>query len=70
MAENYGKIQQVIGPTVDLEFDSDHLPEILNAIRILTPTRASISSLRSPSTSATTWCVRSPWTPPTDSSAA
>jgi len=34
MAENYGKIQQVIGPTVDLEFDSDHLPEILNAIRI------------------------------------
>ena len=34
MAENYGKIQQVIGPTVDLEFDSDHLPEMLNAIRI------------------------------------
>ena len=34
MAENYGKIQQVIGPTVDLEFDSDHLPKILNAIRI------------------------------------
>ena len=34
MAENYGKVQQVIGPTVDLEFDSDHLPEILNAIRI------------------------------------
>ena len=35
MAENYGKVQQVIGPTVDLEFDSDHLPEILNAIRIV-----------------------------------
>ena len=34
MAENYGKVQQVIGPTVDLEFDSDHLPEMLNAIRI------------------------------------
>ncbi|MFT5233000.1 MAG: F-type H+-transporting ATPase subunit beta [Candidatus Krumholzibacteriia bacterium] len=34
MAENYGKVQQVIGPTVDLEFDSDHLPAILNAIRI------------------------------------
>ncbi|MDX2472262.1 MAG: F0F1 ATP synthase subunit beta [Candidatus Krumholzibacteria bacterium] len=34
MAENYGNIQQVIGPTVDLEFDSDHLPRILNAIRI------------------------------------
>ena len=35
MAGNYGKVQQVIGPTVDLEFDSDHLPEILNAIRIV-----------------------------------
>jgi len=34
MAENYGKVQQVIGPTVDLEFDSDHLPSILNAIHI------------------------------------
>jgi len=34
MAENYGKVVQVIGPTVDLEFDSDHLPEILNAIEI------------------------------------
>ncbi|MBD3221754.1 F0F1 ATP synthase subunit beta, partial [bacterium] len=35
MAENYGTVKQVIGPTVDLEFDSDHLPEILNAIRIV-----------------------------------
>ncbi len=34
MAENYGKVLQVIGPTVDLEFDSDHLPEILNAVHI------------------------------------
>ena len=34
MAENYGLVQQVIGPTVDLEFDSDNLPEILNAIHI------------------------------------
>jgi F-type H+-transporting ATPase subunit beta len=34
MAENYGKVLQVIGPTVDLEFDSDHLPDILNAIHI------------------------------------
>jgi F-type H+-transporting ATPase subunit beta len=39
MAENYGKIRQVIGPTVDLEFDSDHLPEILNAIRITDESR-------------------------------
>jgi len=29
-----GKIVQVIGPTVDCEFDSDSLPNILNAIKI------------------------------------
>ncbi len=34
MAENYGKVVQVIGPTVDLEYKADHLPEILNAIEI------------------------------------
>ena len=34
MAENYGRIVQVIGPTVDLEFDAECLPEILNAIKI------------------------------------
>ncbi|OPZ22548.1 MAG: ATP synthase subunit beta [candidate division BRC1 bacterium ADurb.BinA364] len=31
---NEGKIRQVIGPTVDVEFHSDKLPNILNAIRI------------------------------------
>ncbi len=31
---NIGKIVQVIGPTVDVEFPSDRLPKILNAIRI------------------------------------
>ena len=31
---NIGKIVQVIGPTVDVEFASDRLPQILNAIRI------------------------------------
>ncbi len=34
MAENIGKVVQVIGPTVDIEFDADDLPEILNAIKI------------------------------------
>ena len=34
MAENIGKVVQIIGPTVDCEFDSDNLPEILNAIKI------------------------------------
>jgi F-type H+-transporting ATPase subunit beta len=32
--KNVGKIVQVIGPTVDVEFPSDQLPPILNAIRI------------------------------------
>ncbi|SYZ72381.1 membrane-bound ATP synthase, F1 sector, beta-subunit [Candidatus Zixiibacteriota bacterium] len=34
MAENIGKVVQVIGPTVDCEFDADNLPTILNAIKI------------------------------------
>ncbi|MBI5709771.1 MAG: F0F1 ATP synthase subunit beta [Candidatus Eisenbacteria bacterium] len=34
MAQNVGKIVQVIGPTVDVEFDADKLPRILDAIRI------------------------------------
>ncbi len=34
MAENVGKVAQVIGATVDCEFRSDALPNILNAIKI------------------------------------
>ncbi len=34
---NIGKIVQIIGPTVDVEFPADCLPEILNAIRIEVP---------------------------------
>jgi len=34
VAKNVGKIVQVIGPTVDCEFESDKLPALLNAIRI------------------------------------
>ncbi|RME31817.1 MAG: F0F1 ATP synthase subunit beta, partial [Candidatus Zixiibacteriota bacterium] len=35
MAEqNVGKVVQVIGPTVDCEFEAEHLPHILNAIKI------------------------------------
>lgn len=33
--ENWGKVVQVIGPTVDCEFHSDRLPNILNAITIV-----------------------------------
>ena len=32
--ENYGKVKQVIGATVDCEFDADKLPNIYNAIKI------------------------------------
>jgi F0F1-type ATP synthase beta subunit len=31
---NVGKVVQVIGPTVDVAFDADKLPRILNAITI------------------------------------
>jgi F-type H+-transporting ATPase subunit beta len=34
MAENIGKIIQVIGPTVDCEFPAESLPNILNALTI------------------------------------
>jgi F-type H+-transporting ATPase subunit beta len=34
MADNIGKVVQVIGPVLDVEFDPEHLPEIYNALRI------------------------------------
>ncbi len=35
MAEhNVGKVVQVIGPVIDVEFDPEHLPELYNALRI------------------------------------
>ncbi|MCD6250119.1 MAG: F0F1 ATP synthase subunit beta [candidate division Zixibacteria bacterium] len=37
MAENVGKVVQVIGNTVDCEFPADSLPDILNAIQIPVP---------------------------------
>src|ERR687884_243149 len=40
MAETHaGKIVQVIGPVVDVEFDAGHLPEIYNALRIQANTK-------------------------------
>jgi len=32
---NIGKVVQVIGPVVDVEFDENHLPAIFNAVRIV-----------------------------------
>lgn len=34
MAENIGRVAQVIGPVVDIRFDRDQLPSILNAIEL------------------------------------
>lgn len=39
-----GKITQVIGPVVDVDFPPGHLPKILNALKISNP---SISSEKS-----------------------
>ena len=36
MAENIGKVVQVIGPVVDVEFEPDKLPELLTALSIET----------------------------------
>ncbi len=40
MSENIGKIVQVIGAIVDIEFEEGKLPNILNAIRILDPNKS------------------------------
>ena len=37
-----GRIIQVIGPVLDVEFDTDHLPEIYNALRIQGKTEAGV----------------------------
>jgi len=36
-ARNVGKIVQVIGPVLDIEFEPEHLPEIYNALEIANP---------------------------------
>ena len=32
--ENYGRVKQVIGPIVDVEFESGRLPAIYHAVRV------------------------------------
>jgi len=39
MADNYGEVVQVIGPSVDIRFAADKLPEILHAITITEESR-------------------------------
>ena len=74
--QNVGRVESVTGVVVDALFD-DELPEIYSALEIKVPrARANATpamrpdAARSSSTSATTACARSRWTPPTASSAA
>ena len=40
MAESTGRVVQVIGPVLDVEFEAAHLPEIYNALRLKTTNEA------------------------------
>ena len=66
MAEqNVGKVVQVIGPVLDIEFPEGHLPAIYNAVVVKddgkeTGESRSTSSRRSRSTSARAACAASP----------
>ena len=64
---NMGKITQVIGPVVDVEFEPGQVPQIFNALKVTNPAisdQHGTSSSRWRSTSARTPCAASPWTPP------
>ncbi len=39
--DNYGKVTQVIGATLDAEFDEAHMPKIYNALKIIVKTELS-----------------------------
>jgi F-type H+-transporting ATPase subunit beta len=41
-AQRVGKIVQIIGPVLDVEFEAGHLPEIYNALRITTDANGTI----------------------------
>ena len=61
--QKVGKVVQVIGPVVDIEFADGHLPDIYNAVHIVSDgtaaARRSTSSARWSSTSARTACAPS-----------
>ena len=40
MADNIGRVVQVIGPVLDVEFEAAHLPEIYNALSLKTQNEA------------------------------
>jgi F-type H+-transporting ATPase subunit beta len=71
--QSQGKVTQVLGPVVDVEFPPGDLPQIFTALRVSNPSlgrRRETSSSRWRSTSARTPSAPSPWTPPMGSPAA
>ena len=40
--KNIGRIVQVIGPVIDVEFESEHLPELYNALEVKTTSAAGV----------------------------
>ena len=68
MAENIGKVIQITGPAVDVQFDEATMPPIYQALRVVsdgfTVPTPSTSSSRCSSTSAKAACAASPWTRP------
>jgi F0F1-type ATP synthase beta subunit len=56
-----GKIVQIIGAVVDMEFPRGALPKVYDAIKMETPRSPS----RSSSNWVTAWSAPSPWAPPT-----
>ena len=56
-----GKVIQVIGPVIDVEFEGGHLPAIYNAVRVtgtVGKREASTSSAKCSSISARAACAR------------
>src|SRR6476646_6046677 len=43
--ENVGKIVQIIGPVIDVEFDAGHLPAIYNALRVVSDGKGGTTAL-------------------------
>ena len=64
MVENIGKITQVMGPVIDVEFEQGNLPTIYTALLITirpSMTKRIIWLSRSPSIWGTMWFARLPW---------
>ncbi|QEK13216.1 F0F1 ATP synthase subunit beta [Crassaminicella thermophila] len=57
MANNVGKIVQIIGPVLDIKFDPEHLPKLLNAIEINVEGRKIIAEVAQHTGDDTVRCI-------------